>query len=194
MTKNLILTPSWNGPFFKRLRKYIILQDLYNNAQNACVCMLSHISHVQLFATLWAVAHQAPLSMGFSRQEYWSGLTCPSPGDLPDLGIEPWILHLLPWEAGSLPLGSPKKPNDVQNTVYHLITIKHQQISPRLIRLPLLKNFFSEKNMLNVFLEYLENMVSLTYFFYLTQKGKITLSNSYFSGTMLGIQGILHFI
>ena len=47
------------------------------------------LSHVQLFATLWTVAHQAPLSMGFSRQEYWSGLPFPSPGDLPDPGIEP---------------------------------------------------------------------------------------------------------
>ena len=47
------------------------------------------LSHVQLFATLWTVAHQAPLSMGFSRQEYWSGLAFPSPGDLPDPGIEP---------------------------------------------------------------------------------------------------------
>ena len=43
---------------------------------------------VQLFATPWTVAHQAPLSMGFSRQECWSGLPCPSPGDLPDPGIE----------------------------------------------------------------------------------------------------------
>ena len=41
------------------------------------------------FATPWTVAHQAPLSMGFSRQEYWSGLPFPSPGDLPDSGIEP---------------------------------------------------------------------------------------------------------
>ena len=40
-------------------------------------CMLSHFSHVQLFVTLWSVAHQASLSMGFSRQEYWSGLPCP---------------------------------------------------------------------------------------------------------------------
>ena len=40
-------------------------------------------------ATPWTVAHQAPLSMGFSRQKYWSGLPFPSPGDLPDLGIEP---------------------------------------------------------------------------------------------------------
>ena len=49
----------------------------------------SHFSCVQLFVTSWTVvAHQAPLSMGFSRQEYWSGLPFPSPGDLPDPGIE----------------------------------------------------------------------------------------------------------
>ena len=47
------------------------------------------LSRVRLFATLWTVACQAPLSMGFSRQEYWSGLPFPSPGDLPDPGIEP---------------------------------------------------------------------------------------------------------
>ena len=47
------------------------------------------LSCVQLFATPWTVAYQAPLSMGFSRQEYWSGLPFPSPGDLPDPGIEP---------------------------------------------------------------------------------------------------------
>ena len=47
------------------------------------------LSHVRLLATPWAAAYQAPLSMGFSRQEYWSGLPLPSPGDLPDLGIEP---------------------------------------------------------------------------------------------------------
>ena len=54
--------------------------------------MLSHFSCVQLFATPWTVAHQAPLSMGFFRQEYWSGLACPPPGDLPDPGIEPTSL------------------------------------------------------------------------------------------------------
>ena len=50
--------------------------------------MLSHFNCVQLFATLWTVTHQAPLSMGFSSQEYSSGLPCPSPEDLPNLGIE----------------------------------------------------------------------------------------------------------
>ena len=51
-------------------------------------CVLSRFSRARLFATLWTVAHQAPLSMGFSRQGYWSGLPFPSPGDLPDPGIE----------------------------------------------------------------------------------------------------------
>ena len=53
------------------------------------VCVRGHFSHVQLFVSLWTVACQAPLSMGFSRQEYQSGLTCPPPGDLPDPGIKP---------------------------------------------------------------------------------------------------------
>ena len=55
-------------------------------------CVLSRFSHVQLCATLWTVARQAPLSMGFSRLEYRSGLPCPPPGDLPDPGIEPTSL------------------------------------------------------------------------------------------------------
>ena len=49
----------------------------------------SHFSCIWLFENLWTTAHQAPLSMGFSRQEYWSRLPCPPPGDLPDPGIEP---------------------------------------------------------------------------------------------------------
>ena len=51
--------------------------------------MLSHFICVRLFATLWTVAHQTPLSMGFSRQEHWNELPFPSPVDLPDPGIEP---------------------------------------------------------------------------------------------------------
>ena len=52
-------------------------------------CLLSHFSHVRLFATLWTVANQAPLSMGFSEQEYWSGLSCPPLGNLPDPDVKP---------------------------------------------------------------------------------------------------------
>ena len=53
-----------------------------------CVCALSRFRCVQLFAAPWAVARQAPLSMGFSEQEHWSGLPFSSPGDIPDPGIE----------------------------------------------------------------------------------------------------------
>ena len=53
-----------------------------------CVCVLSHFTRVWLFATLWTVVCQAALSMRFSRQEYWSGLPWPPPGDLPNPGIE----------------------------------------------------------------------------------------------------------
>ena len=55
-------------------------------------CMLSHSSCVQLCATPWTVAIQSPLSMGFSRKEYRSGLPCPPPGDLPNPGIKPGSL------------------------------------------------------------------------------------------------------
>ena len=63
-------------------------------------CMLSGFSRVQLFVTLWTVADQAILSRGFSRKEYWSGLPCTSPGDLPNPGIEPTSLMSLALAGG----------------------------------------------------------------------------------------------
>ena len=65
------------------------------------------LSHAWLFATLWIVAHQAPLSMGFSRQEYWSGLPFPSPGNLPNPGIESRSSVL---QADALTSERPGKP------------------------------------------------------------------------------------
>ena len=64
------------------------LQYTERNITEALKVKVKSLSCVQLFATPWTVAHQAPPSMGFSRQEYWSGLLFPSPGDLPDPGIE----------------------------------------------------------------------------------------------------------
>ena len=68
------------------------------------------LSPVQLFATPWTVAYQAPLSMGFSRQEYWSGLPFPSPGDLPNTGIKPRSPAL---QADALTSEPPRKPKGV---------------------------------------------------------------------------------
>ena len=69
--------------------------------------MLTCFSRVQLFATLWTIARQSPLPMGFSRQEYWNGLSCPSPGDLSNPGIEPRFPAL---QADCLPADPPGKP------------------------------------------------------------------------------------
>ena len=81
---------------------YICIKDEYTYIY-IWLCVLSHFSHVWLCATLWTAACQAPLPMGFSRPEYCSGLPFPSPGDLPDPGMEPasltstcigkWVLY-----------------------------------------------------------------------------------------------------
>ena len=79
----------------------------FNDSSQTFVVAVQSLSHVRLFVTPWPVAHQAPLSMGFSRQGYWSGLPCPPPGDLPRPGLKPASPAL---QADSLPLsrlGSP---------------------------------------------------------------------------------------
>ena len=92
---NIILTESPGGSAVK-------------NPPAVHVCILSHFSCVRLFATPWTVTHQAPLSMGFSRQEYWSGLPCPPPGDLPDPGIK---LMSPASKVDSLPLSHQGSPH-----------------------------------------------------------------------------------
>ena len=70
-------------------------------------CVLSHFSRVRLFATLWTVASQAPLSVGFSRHEYWKELSCPPPGIFPTQGSNPHLLSLLHRQVSALPLVPP---------------------------------------------------------------------------------------
>ena len=87
------------------------------------------LSHVQLFATPWTVAYQAPLSMGFSRQECWSRLPFPSPGDLPNPGIEPGSPEM---QADALPSEPPGKPilnlGTMKNFCLLLIPLRHAYI------------------------------------------------------------------
>ena len=87
-------------------------------------CMLIRFSCVLLFATLWIAACQAPLPMGFSRQEYWSGLPCPPPGDLPDPGLEPSSLESSALAGGYFTTVSPGKPPN-----YLLISEKYPKFS-----------------------------------------------------------------
>ena len=74
-------------------------------------CMLSRFSRVRLFVTSWTVARQAPLSMRFSRQEFWGGLPGPPPGIFLTQGLNSHLLNFLHWQVGSLPLVPPGKPS-----------------------------------------------------------------------------------
>ena len=74
------------------------------------------LSHVRLFVTPWTIAYQAPPSMGFSRQEYWSGLPFPSPGDLPNPGIEP---KSPTFQADTLPSELPGKSKELYKKDLH---------------------------------------------------------------------------
>ena len=74
------------------------------------MCVLSRFSCVQLFATLWTIAHQAPLSMGLIRQDHWSVLPCPSPEDLSNPGTEPMSLTTPKLADRFSPLTPPGKP------------------------------------------------------------------------------------
>ena len=96
--------------------------------------MLSCFSHVQLFATLQNVAHQAPMSKEFSRQEYWSGLPCPPPETLPDPGIKRMSPSSPALQADypSIHLGSPVFPYRVQSfyleaIIFHVLSVESKQ-------------------------------------------------------------------
>ena len=99
---------------------------------------MKSFSRVQLFATLWTVAHQAPPSMGFSRQEYWSGLPFPSPGNLTNPGIEPSFPALQADALPSEPPGKtsiPKKGNAKECSDYHTTAfISH--VSKVMLKIP----------------------------------------------------------
>ena len=84
---------SFNGQWLYQLWNIYILEYLL-------ACLLSCFSHVQLFVTLWTIACQVPLTIEFSRQEYWSGLPCPPPCDLSDPGIGPMSLSSLALAGG----------------------------------------------------------------------------------------------
>ena len=80
----------------------------FKNLLKTLKVKVKSLSHVRLFATPWILAYQASPSMGFSRQEYWSGVSFPSPGDLPNSRIKPWYPALWGDDLPSEPPGKPK--------------------------------------------------------------------------------------
>ena len=83
---------------------------------------IKSLHHVKLFAIPWTVAYQAPPSMGFTRQEYWSRLPFPSPGDLPEPGIKPGSPAL---QADALPSEPPGKPKPKERQCQRMLNIPH---------------------------------------------------------------------
>ena len=92
--------------------------------------MFSHFSHVQLFVTPWTIACQAPPSMGFSRQESWSGLSFSTPGDLPNPGLEPTLLYILHRQAGSLPLAPSGKSSGIFSSAQFSRSVMSDSLRP----------------------------------------------------------------
>ena len=91
-------------------------------------CMLSHFNHVQVFVTLWTVACQDPLSMGFFKQGYWSGLPYHPPGDVPNPGVEPASPAASALQANSLPLSHlGSLPNSITNII---LNVERQKFFP----------------------------------------------------------------
>ena len=98
-----------------------ILKSRYITLLTKVKVKMKSLSRVQLFATPWTVAYQAPPSMRFSRQEHWSGLPFPSPGDLPYPGIEPWSPALQADTLTSQPPGKPNKVHLVKAMVFPVV-------------------------------------------------------------------------
>ena len=107
---SLKLTHKTNHPISLSLMQNLNLVTYHCWVRNLVKVKVKSFNHVWLFATPWTVAYQAPPSMGFSRQECWSGLPFPSPGDLPDPGIESGSLTL---QADALPSEPPGKPRNL---------------------------------------------------------------------------------
>ena len=101
--------------FYKLLYLYAFVHS-YIYFYTACV--LSCFSHVRLLVNLWPVACHAVLSVGFSRQEYWSGFPCPSPGDLPNAGIKPTSLMSLALAGGSFTTSLIAKKSEEYKRIY----------------------------------------------------------------------------
>ena len=107
-----VLKPSFAEWSLDKHQYYLGAQDSWFPPQ---ICVLSH-SHVWLFVTSWTVTRRAPLSLGFPRQENWSALSCPFPGDLPDPGIEPASPMSPTMQADFLHDEPPGKPSSRSET------------------------------------------------------------------------------
>ena len=112
----LITFKTWEHLSMFFLALYIEHTSMNRSSPRVCTQLLSH---VPLFAAPWTVTYQAPLAMGFLRQEHWSGCHFLFQGIFPTQGLNPHLLYLLHWQAGSLPLAPPGKLPGSANIRYY---------------------------------------------------------------------------
>ena len=114
--------------FNDKSNMYSLLKNFLTNIKNKnhSACVLNHFSCVQLFATPCTVALQAALSTGFCKQEYWSGLPCPFPRDLPDPGIEPASAVSPALQMDSLPLSYQGNPKSTLKSTISIVLYKKE--------------------------------------------------------------------
>ena len=122
---NLAICNNMDGPmgYYIKWKKVIQSQTSYDFIYE----WVKSLSHVRLFATPWTVAYQAPPSMGYFRQEYWSGVPFPSPGDLPDPGIEPRAPTV---QVDALTSEPPRKPSIVYKMLIYRENWMHLSLQP----------------------------------------------------------------
>ena len=120
VTWSWILSVTWNGDGLVTMLSWV-WDDWQRKLWDGSCMHAQLLSHVRLIVTLWAVTCQGPLSMGFFRQEYWSGLPFPPLGDLPDPGIEPAPLCLLHWRRTLYPLSHQESTTLIHRPKYLII-------------------------------------------------------------------------
>ena len=116
----------------RNMNDMVLLSKIIHHTMISSLLYIDHeklLSCVQLFATPWTVTYQAPLSMGFYRQEYWSGLPFPSPGDLPNPGIEPWSPALQADTLPSEPSYHSSKASILWCSAFFIVQLSHQYMT-----------------------------------------------------------------
>ena len=152
------------GPVIFHDRGFFDSNSMMTNSSCVCPWMLSHFSRVWLFLIPWTVVCRLLCPWDSPGNNYWSGLLCPPPGDLPDPGIKPMSISLLHWQVGSLPLVPPGKTSNSSYSMLNkkIITVRQvlwelKVLDEHIQYLGSLTSHGGEQDLVNLFCKRLDN-------------------------------------